>query len=108
MASARRASNRPVCLCTRAADRLIHMTASTKAGSGRSPEIGKFSAARSVWIPYNASEGTAFSPNGSRSMRVLLTGLTFIGFAQPSGHNDRLFQIDRRYGHVRQGQGGQG
>ena len=50
--------------------RLIHTTASTNAGSGRSPEMGKFSAARRVWMPYSASAGTGFSPRGSRSMRV--------------------------------------
>ena len=32
-------------------ERLIQITASTNAGSGRRPEIGKFSAARSVWMP---------------------------------------------------------
>ena len=55
-----------------AAERLIHTTASTNAGSGLRPEIGKFSAARSVWMPYSASVGTAFSPRGSRSMRVVV------------------------------------
>ena len=52
--------------------RLIQTTASTKAGSGRSPLIGKFSAARSVWTPYRASAGTGFSPRGSRSRRVVV------------------------------------
>ena len=51
MASASGASSRPVSWCVSAADRLIQTTASTNAGSGRSPEMGKFSAARSVWMP---------------------------------------------------------
>src|SRR5258708_16524030 len=46
------------------------MTASTNGASGRSPEMGKFWGARSVWIPYGASSGTANSPSESRSMRV--------------------------------------
>src|SRR5258708_33407967 len=46
------------------------MTASTNGASGRSPEMGKFWRARSVWIPYRASAGTANSPSESRSMRV--------------------------------------
>ena len=51
MASASLGSSRPVSLWVSAAARLIQTTASTKAGSGRSPEIGKFSTARSVWMP---------------------------------------------------------
>ena len=40
IASASRGSSRPVSLWVSAAAFLIRMTASTKAGSGRSPEIG--------------------------------------------------------------------
>ena len=43
-----RARAGPVSLWVSAAERLIQTTASTKAGSGRRPEMGKFSAARSV------------------------------------------------------------
>ena len=50
-ASARRGSRRPVRLWVSAAARLIQTTASTNAGSGRSPEMGKFSTARWVWMP---------------------------------------------------------
>src|SRR5690606_36624894 len=74
MASASRASRRPVSLWVSAAERLTQTTASTNAGRGRSPEIGKFSAARRLWTPYRALAGTGFSPRGSFSRRVISVG----------------------------------
>ena len=54
-----------------AAARLIRTVASTNAGNGRSPLIGKFCTARSVCTPYSASAGTSRLPSGSFSVRVL-------------------------------------
>src|SRR2546421_472139 len=72
MASASRASRRPVSRCVRAAAFLIQITASTNGASGARWEMGKFWRARSVWTPYSASADTASSPRGSRSTRVAL------------------------------------
>src|SRR6185312_9853568 len=41
-----------------------------KIGSGRSPLMGKFCIARTVWTPYSALSGTGSSPSGSFSARV--------------------------------------
>jgi len=51
MASASRASSRPVSLCVMAAAFLIQVCAITKGQSGASPLIGKFSFARRVCTP---------------------------------------------------------
>src|SRR5881397_3382891 len=69
MASARRASRRPVSLCVSAAAFLIHTCATTNGHCGRKPLMGKFSRARSVCTPYNASAATCFGPRGSFSVR---------------------------------------
>ena len=42
--------------------------------------MGKFSAARSVWMPYSASAGTAFSPSG-------------IAFEAGAGHGRVRFRV---------------
>src|SRR5206468_1165508 len=57
-------------LCVRAAARLIRTVASTNAGSGFNPLMGKFWTARSVCTPYKASAGTSSVPSGSFSVRV--------------------------------------
>src|SRR5204863_8147355 len=69
IASASRASRRPVSLCVSAAAFLIHTCATTNGRKGVSPLIAKFSRARTVWTPYSASAGTCFGPSGSFSVR---------------------------------------
>src|SRR5438552_3414559 len=49
----------------------MRTVASTNAGSGLRPLIGKFCTARSVCTPYSASLGTSRAPSGSFSLRVL-------------------------------------
>src|SRR5436190_10564614 len=69
IASASRASSRPVSLCVSAAAFLIHTCATTNGRSGGSSLMGKFSRARMVCTPYSASAATCFGPSGSFSVR---------------------------------------
>ncbi len=61
---------RSVCIFAAAAAFFTIAVASMNSGIGLSPLMGKFSRARTVWMPYRASAGTSFSPSQSRSIRV--------------------------------------
>src|SRR5260370_37603675 len=56
---------------TLAAHALINPRARMNARGKRKPLMGKFSTARCVWAPYNASLGTRTSPMVSRSRRYI-------------------------------------
>src|SRR2546428_8300631 len=69
MASASRASRRPVSLFVSAAALLIHTTASTNGASGNWWEMGKLRRGRLVWKAYNTDWGGGGSPRGCFLMR---------------------------------------
>src|SRR3989344_8425417 len=60
---ARRGSSAPADSLTATAARLMRTWAIMKSVSGRRPETGKFSTARAVCMPYQASDGTGYSPS---------------------------------------------
>ena len=72
MAAKRSSSSRPSSWLVVAAASLTAASASTRYGLSPigMPVIGKFSSARSVWMPQYASSGTSRSPIRSCSVRV--------------------------------------